>query len=49
MTDEKDNYTISGYVSHHFGITIGETWTCLTCHEKKPRVLNGDSFIFSLE
>ena len=24
MTDEKDNYTISDYVSHHFGIIIGE-------------------------
>ena len=35
MTDEKDDYTISDYVSQHFGITIGETWTCLTCHAKK--------------
>ena len=35
MTDEKDDYTISDYVSHFFCITIGETWTCLTCHEKK--------------
>ena len=25
MTDEKDYYTISDYVSHYFGITIGET------------------------
>ena len=49
MKDEKDVFTISDYVSHYFGITIGETWTCLTCHEKKPRVLNGDSFIFPLE
>ena len=35
MTDEKDDYTISNYVSQHFGILIGETWTCLTCHAKK--------------
>ena len=25
MTDEKDDYTISDNVSHHFGIMIGET------------------------
>ena len=31
MTDKKDDYTISDYFSHHFGITIVETWTCLTC------------------
>ena len=30
MIDEKDDYTISYYVSDHFGTTIGETWTCLT-------------------
>ena len=35
MTDQKDDYTISDYVCQHFGITIGETWTCLTCHAKK--------------
>ena len=35
MTYEKDDYIISDYVSHYFGITIGETWTCLTCHAKK--------------
>ena len=35
MTDEKDNYTISDYVSRYFGILIGDTWTCLTCHAKK--------------
>ena len=34
-TDEKDDYTISDYVSQHFGIKIGETWTCLTYHTKK--------------
>ena len=50
MTDEKYDYTISDYVSQHFGITIGETWTCLTCHaKKKAKVLNYDSFILPLE
>ena len=36
MTDEKYDYTISHYVSQHFGILIGETWTCIICHAKKP-------------
>ena len=31
MTDENEEYTISDYVSQNFAITIGETWTCLTC------------------
>ena len=46
MTDEKDDYTISDYVSQNFGILIGETWTCLTCHKKK--LLKYDSFIMPL-
>ena len=37
MTNEKDDYTIPDYVSRHFGITIGKTWTCLTCHAKNPK------------
>ena len=40
MICEKDDYTISDYFSHHFCITIQETWTCLTCHAKKSKVLN---------
>ena len=32
MTDENEDNTISDYVSQHFGNTIEETWTCLTCH-----------------
>ena len=40
MIDEKDDYTISDYVSRHFGILIVETWTCLTCHAKKPNYYN---------
>ena len=35
MTYEKDGYTIYDYVSQHFGNTIEETWTCLTCHAQK--------------
>ena len=35
MTDENDDYTMYDCVSQRFGITIGETWTCLTCHAKK--------------
>ena len=31
MTDGNEEYTISDYVSQNFAITIGETWTCLTC------------------
>ena len=32
MTEEQDNYTISDYVSQHFGMLIRETMTCLLCH-----------------
>ena len=50
MTDENDDYTISDYVSQHFGITIGETWKYLTCHDTKyPNIFNGFSFISPLE
>ena len=49
MIDENNDYTISDYVSQNFGITIGETWKCLTCNAKKLRVLNDDSFILTLE
>ena len=38
ITDEKNDYTISDYVSYNFGITIGETWTCLTCHAEKKSI-----------
>ena len=48
MIDEKDDYTISDYVSKHFGILIGETWKCLTCHTKKIKLLKDDSFIMLL-
>ena len=40
MIEETDDYTISDYVSHNFGMVIGETMTCLTCHKNKiPKVL----------
>ena len=35
MTYEKNDYTISDYVSHHFGMIIGEKMTCITCHQNK--------------
>ena len=37
ITNENDDYTISDYISQNFGILIGETWTCPTCHAKKPK------------
>ena len=49
MIDEKDDYTISDNFSQNFGILIGETWTCLTWHAKKTKLLKDDSFIMSLE
>ena len=42
ITDKKDDYTISDYVFQNFGILIGETWTCLTCHLKKTKLLKYD-------
>ena len=38
MSDEKDDYTISYYVSQHFGVLIGETWTSLTCHATRKKI-----------
>ena len=32
IKEEKDDYTISDYVSQHFGMLIRETMTCLLCH-----------------
>ena len=42
MIEENDDYTIPDYVSQHFGILIGETWTCLTCHAKITKPLEYD-------
>ena len=50
MTDENDDYTISDYVSQHFGITIGGKIIYLTCHAtKSPNIFNYLSFILPLE
>ena len=50
MIDGNEKYTISDYVSQNFSITIGETWTCPTCHATKPPKLFKDfAFILTLE
>ena len=47
-TEEKDDYTISDYVSQHFGMLFGETTKCFSCHQnKRLKVLNEDLFILS--
>ena len=49
MTEDKDDYTISDYVSQNFGMLIGETMTCISCHQyMRPKVLKDDSFIIPL-
>ena len=49
MTEEKDDFTISDYVSRHYGVVIGEKITWLTCHQnKRPKVLKYYSFIIPL-
>ena len=38
------------YVSHNFAITIGDTWTCLTCKtQKSPKISKDLSLILPLE
>ena len=50
MKDGNEEYTISDYVSQNFTITIGETWTCLTCHAiKSPKLFKDIDFILPLE
>ena len=50
MTYENEEYTISYYVSHNFAITIGETWTRLTCKTpKSPKIFKDFAFILTLE
>ena len=49
MTDENEEYTISYYVYQHFAITIGETWTCLTCRATKyPKIFKDFTLATSL-
>ena len=46
MREENYDYTISDYISHHFGMLILETVTYLSCHQDtRPKVLKTDSFI----
>ena len=34
------DWTISDYLSHHFRFKIGETMTCISCHQnKEPNIL----------
>ena len=50
MTERNEESTISDYVSQNFPITIGDTWTCLTCETKRsPRISKDLSLILSLE
>ena len=50
MTDGNEESTISDYLSHKFSITIGETWTCLTCETKIiPKISKEFSLILSFE
>ena len=50
MTDGNEEFTVSDYVSQNFAITIGETWTCLTCNVTKyPKILKNLAFILPLE
>ena len=40
--DGNEEITISDYLSQNFSITIGETWTCLTCETKIiPKISKG--------
>ena len=37
-------------MSQHFAITVGNTWTCLTCHAtKSPKLFKDFAFILPLE
>ena len=50
MTDRNKESTISDYVSQNFSITIGDTWTCLTCETQiSPKRSKDFSLILSLE
>ena len=50
MTDGNEESTIYDYLSQNFSITIGDTWTCLTCETKiSPKISKDFSLILSLE
>ena len=47
--DGNEESTISDYLSQNFSITIGETWTCLTCETNRiPKITKEISLILSL-
>ena len=33
--NSEDDWTISDYIYHNFGLKIGETMTCIYCHQNK--------------
>ena len=48
--DGNEVITISDYLSQNFSVTIGETWTCLTCESiRSPKITKNILFILSLE
>ena len=50
MTGGNEESTIYDYLSQNFSITIGDTWTCLSCEIKKsPKISKDFSLILSLE
>ena len=50
IKNSEDDFTISDYISQHFGMKIGDKITYLSCHRYKyPKILKDDLFILSLE
>ena len=50
MTDGNEESTIYDYLSQNVFITIGDTWTCLTCETLiSPKISKDLSLILSLE
>ena len=48
--DGNEVITISDYLSQNFSVTIGETWTCLTCESIiSPKIAKNISFILLSE
>ena len=50
MTDGNEESTIYDYLAQNVSITIGDTWTCLTCEaQKSPKISKDLSLILLLE
>ena len=48
--DGNEVITISDYLSQKFSVTIGETWTCLTCRSSRsPKITKNISFSIPLD